>query len=66
MMEKQKFKIGDHVQLISGGPAMTVREYNKDLVKCEWFAKEEFKSHLFEEEQLKPYRRSSRGVRVIN
>ena len=55
-MENKKFKVGDKVHLISGGPNMTVREYvNGNLVHCDWFAKDEYKSHNFHEEQLKIY-----------
>ena len=30
-------KIGDVVQLRSGGPKMTILEKDKDIVKCGWF-----------------------------
>lgn len=34
-----EFSVGDTVRLISGGPLLTVNEYNeeKDLVDCIWF-----------------------------
>ena len=31
------FKPGDTVQLISGGPSMTVKAVEGDLVTCDWF-----------------------------
>ncbi|MFZ4799043.1 MAG: DUF2158 domain-containing protein [Bacteroidia bacterium] len=36
---ENEFEIGETVRLISGGPLMTVNEYNeeKDLVDCIWF-----------------------------
>jgi uncharacterized protein YodC (DUF2158 family) len=39
----KEFEIGDTVRLISGGPLMTVNEYNdeKDLVDCIWFNMDE-------------------------
>ena len=38
-----EFCVGDTVRLISGGPLMTVNEYNdeKDLVDCIWFNMDE-------------------------
>jgi|DEB19_MinimDraft_2_1074335.scaffolds.fasta_scaffold193577_1 uncharacterized protein YodC (DUF2158 family) len=38
-----EFSVGDTVRLISGGPLMTVNEYNdeKDLVDCIWFNMDE-------------------------
>ena len=35
------FKVGDKVQLQSGGPAMTVIEVNGSDVTCTWFAGQE-------------------------
>jgi uncharacterized protein YodC (DUF2158 family) len=34
-----EFEVGDTVRLLSGGPLMTVNEYNqeKELVECIWF-----------------------------
>jgi len=41
-MAEQRFKIGDRVELISGGPAMTVTRYepkDSEDVVCQWFDK---------------------------
>jgi uncharacterized protein YodC (DUF2158 family) len=65
-MENSKFKVGDNVQLVSGGPQMTVKEYsNSNTVLCEWFAKDDFKKHTFDEQQLKLYKKPSIKIRSI-
>ena len=60
----QKFKTGDIVQLKSGGPEMTVKEYKRvtkpDLTGavsdneliCEWFDKNELKTGYFHQDSL--------------
>lgn len=61
-----KYKIGDMVMLISGGPIMTVVELNKTMarnrgdvdnyngtVKCSWFEGNEAKSVTFHQDALK-------------
>ena len=42
---ENEFEIGDTVRLISGGPLMTVNEYNKEKnwVDCIWFNAEDNK-----------------------
>lgn len=53
-----KFKIGDLVQLKSGGPAMTVSslpsEYSEDYT-CEWFKGATAEHWQFSEGVLKEY-----------
>jgi uncharacterized protein YodC (DUF2158 family) len=57
----RKFKPGDEVQLISGGPKMTVEAYedgrsNDRNVKCVWFDdKKNLRRETFAEVLLKPY-----------
>jgi len=44
----QKFKTGETVQLISGGPIMTVEEITYDgEVRCQWFAGKKLESGNF-------------------
>ncbi len=62
---EQKFKTGDLVQLNSGGPIMTVRNYKKHrglhqdtisnhLVDCSWFNNmDEIQTVTFEQDSLK-------------
>ncbi len=51
--QKNKFKTGQKVQLISGSPTMTVREYvSKDHVQCDWFYKNDHFQKTFLENQL--------------
>ena len=43
------FKIGDHVQLSSGGPVMTVEGVNSDgSLACVWWQKDEYKRGSFD------------------
>jgi uncharacterized protein YodC (DUF2158 family) len=58
-MAQQKFKTGDIVQLISGGPKMTVKEYSESLsedspdrVICQWFAGSKLEQGHFPEDSL--------------
>jgi uncharacterized protein YodC (DUF2158 family) len=51
----EKFKVGDVVQLASGGPTMTVvgpSLTNKKQVKCQWFVKDEVRTGEFLEDAL--------------
>jgi len=52
-----QFKIGDIVQLKSGGPAMTVakiRDADKEY-RCAWFKGASHESGFFVEDALQPY-----------
>lgn len=55
-MAKEKFKIGDVVKLVSGGPKMTVSDdpgkFTKVQVFCQWFAGAKLESGYFPEESL--------------
>jgi len=48
-----EFKIGDVVQLLSGGPNMTVCMVNGDEVSCRWFNGKTLNSALFNVNELK-------------
>ena len=55
-----KFKIGDVVELISGGPQMTASSYDTDMygtpinsVRCTWFDGLKVVEFIFHEDQLK-------------
>ena len=58
----KRFKKGDKVKLISGGPSMTVQESSQKFendkplevynVLCNWFANDEFKNQWFDQEVL--------------
>ena len=58
-----KYKIGDQVQLKSGGPSMTINEAmrnhsTKDFLneyKCQWFAGKKLDNGRFPEDSLEPY-----------
>jgi len=64
-MNEQKFKTGDQVQLKSGGPVMTVKEYDGGEVVCEWFDEHsKVESRSFHQDQLKPYQAQSRTTRI--
>lgn len=47
------FKIGDVVQLKSGGPLMTVFEIDGSSVHCRWFDGHDEKASSFPSEMLK-------------
>jgi uncharacterized protein YodC (DUF2158 family) len=58
---ERKFKAGDLVQLLEGGPLMVVesiktsKEFKTDIVYCKWFDPKTNKSymHFFTDDQLK-------------
>ena len=56
MSKKHIYKIGDVVQLRSGGPEMTVNSIPDgayhDYYRCQWFAGKKLESGQFQEEQL--------------
>ncbi len=47
------FKVGDVVQLKSGGPKMTVSEIDSDGVFCQWFHNSRVQTADFAPEQLR-------------
>ncbi|MFC7051458.1 YodC family protein [Hansschlegelia quercus] len=53
-----KFKVGDTVQLKSGGPSMTVSsgKNNNDQYHCTWFKGASLETGYFKEETLKEYK----------
>ncbi len=58
MLEKVVFKVGDQVQLKSGGPAMTVNsisEIDGVSVGCVWFAGSKNQKAHFAQDTLKKY-----------
>lgn len=52
---KKEFVAGDLVQLLSGGPVMTVHDYNEygETYSCQWFAGKKLDSGRFKFSQLK-------------
>ena len=48
----EKFKIGDIVQLKSGGPKMTVNSVTMETIYCAWFAGAKRESASFSAEAL--------------
>ncbi len=55
--KNEKFTTGDQVQLISGGPVMTVQKYEdyQDGYRCQWFAGKKLDSGVFAEDSLQFY-----------
>lgn len=51
-MDAETFKVGDVVQLKSGGPRMTVHEVLSGGVRCKWFAGSKLEEGYFEVEAL--------------
>lgn len=45
--DREGFKIGDIVQLKSGGPPMTIEEFLHPEVRCQWFAGKKLASGIF-------------------
>jgi len=63
MVGEQESKIGDVVQLRSGGPLMTVASVRGDDVVCSWFEKTKHKNATFKAAQLvKPGPRRSIAI----
>lgn len=55
-MADLKFKTGDQVQLISGGPNMTVNQaHDNGQVSCAWFVKQDMKTGTFFQDALRTY-----------
>ncbi|WP_408398329.1 YodC family protein [Paraburkholderia nemoris] len=57
-MATQSFKIGDSVQLKSGGPEMTVKSVPEGPVKsyrCQWFAGKKLDEGVFPPDSLKAH-----------
>ena len=53
--KQAKFKVGDTVQLKSGGPEMTVeRAFDDHDYRCQWFAGKKLEAGVFPEESLVP------------
>lgn len=56
MMYDNAFKVGDIVQLKSGGPEMTVKAVpppHSELYTCQWFAGKKLESGTFPSDSLK-------------
>lgn len=49
------FKVGDEVQLKSGGPVMTVTNAGTGSLQCTWFKNDEVKRDAFPAEALEAY-----------
>ena len=60
---KFKFKSGDIVKLKSGGPSMTVQEWDKlnESYRCKWFAGNKVQTGHFEEDSLVPVEEEGTG-----
>jgi uncharacterized protein YodC (DUF2158 family) len=56
MSEANKFKVGDVVELKSGGPKMTVADVNprigSNAIRCQWFGGKKLESGLFDPSTL--------------
>lgn len=56
-MPKEKFKLGDQVRLLSGGPVMTISDLPMspaDYYGCTWFAGSKMSRGNFKGDILKP------------
>lgn len=56
------FKVGDVVQLKSGGPRMTIEAVSENLVDCVWFEKNKIDRNAFNPTLLS---KPSSGVALI-
>jgi uncharacterized protein YodC (DUF2158 family) len=57
VLAEVSFKVGDIVQLKSGGPEMTVERVSsagKNVYWCQWFAGRKLESGQFPADSLKP------------
>jgi uncharacterized protein YodC (DUF2158 family) len=55
MAAAQKYTVGDLVQLMSGGPVMTVQSvHSKDSIVCHWFAGQKLNRSVFDPGSLVP------------
>lgn len=58
---KARFKVGDSVQLLNGGPLMVVkrvyrgRKMNEPLLECQWNEGKTIRKSLFRDDQLKMF-----------
>lgn len=57
-MPKHIFKVGDIVQLKSGGPHMTVADADKSQIRCQWFAGKKMEHGYFPSESIEPITKS--------
>ena len=60
-----ELKVGDIVQLKSGGPKMTIQGINKESVECSWFVNKEHKSDFFNYDTLALYSQKPAIVGVV-
>jgi uncharacterized protein YodC (DUF2158 family) len=54
-MAANKFKVGDQVELISGGPVMTISMIGPEAVKTQWFSGKKLDYGFFPPETLNPH-----------
>jgi uncharacterized protein YodC (DUF2158 family) len=57
-----EFKVGDTVQLKSGGPPMTITEVNDEEATCVWFDRGEGKANAFVMAALQPWKGQGPGA----
>ena len=48
----QALKMGDTVELKSGGPPMTIADYAGKWFKCQWFVEEKLEENFFTHDSL--------------
>ncbi|KAA0238970.1 MAG: DUF2158 domain-containing protein [Armatimonadetes bacterium] len=53
-VEKTKFKVGDLVQLLSGGPTMVVESIYTNSCACQWFSGKKLEKGHFDLRTLIP------------